>query len=56
MHIDIKKKSIEEKMHKLSFKARDKFREFLVSSFSDDDLKELSHINADKLLAFLARV
>jgi hypothetical protein len=54
MHIDIKKKTIEEKMHKLSYKARDKFREFLVNSFSDDDLKDLSHTNADKLLTFLA--
>jgi hypothetical protein len=56
MHIDIKKKSIEEKMHKLSYKARDKFREFLVNDFNDDDLKELSHTNADKLLTFLASI
>jgi hypothetical protein len=56
MHIDIKKKTIEDKMHKLSFKARDKFREFLVNSFSDEDLKELTHSNADKLLAFLAKL
>jgi hypothetical protein len=54
MHIDIKKKTIEEKMHKLSFKARDKFREMLVNNFSDDDLKDLTHTSADKLLTFLA--
>jgi outer membrane protein assembly factor BamE (lipoprotein component of BamABCDE complex) len=56
MHIDIKKKKIEEKMLSLSFNKRDKFREFLVNSFSDDDLKDLSHTNADKLLTFLASI
>ena len=53
-HIETKKKAIHEKMLSLSFKARDKFREILVKDFTDDDLKDLSHTNADKLLAFLA--
>ena len=56
MHIEIKKKQIHEKMLSLSFKERDKFREMLVKDFSDDDLKELTHTNADKLLTFLASV
>jgi len=54
MHIEVKKKTIEEKMKGLSSKSKDKFRSFLVSDFSDDDLKELSHTNADKMLTFLA--
>jgi hypothetical protein len=53
MHIDAKKKLIEEKMLSLSFNKREKFREFLVNDFTDDDLKELTHTNADKLLVFL---
>jgi hypothetical protein len=56
MHIEIKKKTIEEKMYALSFNKRDKFREYLVNSFTDDDLKDLTHTDADKLLAFLASV
>jgi hypothetical protein len=56
MHIEVKKKAIEEKMLSLSFKSRDKFREMLVNDFSDDDLKELTHAGADKLLAFLAKL
>ena len=53
MHIDAKKKLIEEKMYALKGVKREKFREFLVNNFTDDDLKELAHTNADKLLVFL---
>jgi len=56
MHIDIKKKKIEEKMLSLSFTKREKFRDFLVNDFTDEDLKELTHVNADKLLAFFGKV
>jgi hypothetical protein len=54
MHIDVKKKLIEEKMYALKGVKREKFRDFLLKEFSDDDLKDLSHTNADKLLTFLA--
>jgi wobble nucleotide-excising tRNase len=54
MHIDIKKKLIEEKMYALKGAKREKFRDFLLKEFSDDDLKDLSHTNADKILAFFA--
>ena len=56
MHIEVKKKAIEEKMLALSFKKRVKFRAFLVNDFTDDDLKELTHTGADKLLLFLTRL
>jgi hypothetical protein len=56
MHIDIKKKLIEEKMYVLKGTKREKFREFLVNDFTDEDLKELTHTNADKLLAFFGKV
>jgi hypothetical protein len=56
MHIDIKRKLIEEKMYVLKGTKREKFREFLVNDFTDDDLKELTHTNADKLLAFFGKV
>jgi wobble nucleotide-excising tRNase len=56
MHIDIKKKLIEEKMYALKGAKREKFRNFLLKEFSDDDIKELTHTNADKILAFLARL
>jgi wobble nucleotide-excising tRNase len=56
MHIDIKKKLIEEKMYALKGAKREKFRNFLLKEFSDDDIKELTHTNADKILAFLARI
>jgi hypothetical protein len=54
MHIDAKKKLIEEKMYSLKGAKREKFRDFLLNEFSDDDIKELTHTNADKILAFLA--
>ena len=56
MHIEVKKKMIENKMYSLKEKKRDKFRDFLVKEFTDEDLKELSHEHADKLLAFLASI
>jgi hypothetical protein len=54
MYIEAKKKLIEEKMYALKGAKREKFRDFLLKEFSDEDLKELTHSNADKLLAFLA--
>jgi hypothetical protein len=54
MHIDAKKKLIEEKMYALKGAKREKFRDFLLKEFSDDDIKELTHTNADKILIFLA--
>jgi hypothetical protein len=56
MHIEAKKKLIEEKMYVLKGTKREKFREFLVNDFTDEDLKELTHTNADKLLAFFGKV
>lgn len=56
MHIEAKKKQIEMLMYLLKGSKREKFRAFLVSEFTDEDLKELTHANADKLLAFLSKV
>jgi len=56
MHIEVKKKLIEQKMYKLSEKKRDKFRDFLLNNFTDEDLKDLNHESADKLLAFLEKI
>jgi hypothetical protein len=53
MHIDIKRKLIEEKMYALKVAKRERFREFLVSEFTDEDLKNISHSQADRLLVFL---
>jgi hypothetical protein len=54
MHIEVKRQAIYQKMAELKGAKRDKFREFLVNDFNDDDFKDLSNSNADKLLAFLA--
>lgn len=56
MHIEAKKKQIEMLMYLLKGSKREKFRAFLVSEFTDEDLKELTHTNADKLLAFFGKV
>jgi hypothetical protein len=56
MHIEVKKKLIEEKMYALKGAKREKFREFLVSEFTDEDLKNITHSQADRLLVFLGRV
>jgi hypothetical protein len=56
MHIEAKKQVIYQKMNELKGKPKDKFRELLTNDFTDDDLKELTHSNADKLLAFLASI
>jgi len=56
MHIEMKRKLIEEKMYKLNEKKRDKFRDFLLNNFTDEDLKDLTLESADKLLAFLAKI
>jgi hypothetical protein len=54
MHIEVKKQTIYQKMAELKGAKRDKFREFLVNDFTDEDFKDLTHSNADKLLAFLS--
>jgi hypothetical protein len=56
MHIEVKKQTIYQKMHELKGAKREKFREFLVKDFTDEDLKELTHEHADKLLKFLANL
>jgi len=56
MHIEAKKKQIEMLMYLLKGSKRERFRDFLVSEFTDEDLKELNHANADKLLAFFGKV
>jgi hypothetical protein len=56
MHIEVKRKLIEEKMYKLNERKREKFRDFLVSNFSDEDLQDLTHQQADIMLAFLANI
>ena len=56
MHIEVKKKQIETMMYSLKGQKRERFRAFLVSDFTDEDLKELTHTNADKLLAFLSKL
>ena len=56
MHIEVKKQLIYQKMYGLKGAKRDKFRELLVKDFTDEDLKELTHEHADKLLNFLAKL
>ena len=56
MFIETKRKAIEEKMYSLSERKRDKFRDFLVENFTDEDLQNLTHEQADKMLAFLAKI
>ncbi len=56
MFIEAKKRAIEEKMYSLSERKRDKFRDFLVENFTDEDLQNLTHEQADKMLAFLAKI
>lgn len=56
MILEQKKKQIEMLMYLLKGNKREKFRDFLVNEFTDEDLKELTHTNADKLLAFFGKV
>lgn len=56
MLVEQKKKQIETLMYLLKGNKREKFREFLVNDFTDEDLKELTPTNADKLLAFFGKV
>jgi hypothetical protein len=56
MLIEQKKKTIADKMYSLKPKARAEFSKFLVKDFTDEDLKDLSHENADKLLKFLESI
>lgn len=56
MLIEQKKQKIEMLMYLLKGKKREEFRDFLVSEFTDEDLRELTHANADKLLAFFGKV
>lgn len=54
--IEQKKKAIEEKMYALTDKKREKFRDYLVSHFSDDDLRTMTSDTADKLLKYLNKL
>jgi hypothetical protein len=56
MFVEQKKQQIEMLMSMLKGKKREKFRAFLVSDFTDEDLKQLTQSNADKLLAFLKSI
>jgi hypothetical protein len=56
MLIEQKKKTIVDKMYSLKAKARTDFARFLVTDFTDDDLQNLSHESADKLLKFLESI
>lgn len=56
MIIQTKRQTIIEKMYKLKGKARTAFGQFLAKEFTDEDLLELSHENADKLLKFLENI
>jgi hypothetical protein len=49
-----KKKEIADKMYKLKAPERRKFASFLATDFSDDDLKELTDDNYNKMIKFLA--
>ena len=51
-----KREYIINKMHKLKGKAREKFGLFLAREFSDEDLKELTPENADKLIEFVDKL
>lgn len=56
MLIEQKKKTIIDKMYSLKGKARAEFSKFLVNEFTDEDLKDLTHASADKLLKFLENI
>jgi hypothetical protein len=56
MLIEQKKKTIVDKMYSLKGKARNDFAKFLVTDFTDEELKDLTHENADKLLRFLESI
>lgn len=56
MFVEQKKQKIVELMNKLKDKNKQKFGSFLAKEFTDDDLRELTMENADKLLAFLTNI
>jgi hypothetical protein len=56
MLIEQKKQQIVTLMYLLKGKRREKFAHILASEYTDEDLKELTHANADKLLAFFGKV
>lgn len=51
-----KKAEVISKMLLLKENKRLKFREFLVNSFTDDDVRDLSVESADKMLHFLSKL
>jgi hypothetical protein len=53
MLTETKKQEIIQLMEKLKGKKREKFSIFLATDFEDDDLRELTPTNADKLLKFI---
>lgn len=56
MLIEQKKQKIVSLMNGLNTGKREKFAQFLATEFTDEDLMDLSHSNADKMLAFLAKI
>ena len=56
MLIQQKKNTIVDKMNNLKEKERTEFRQYLAREFTDEDLRELNHENADKLLKFLENI
>jgi hypothetical protein len=56
MFVEQKKQQIVMLMDTLKDKKREKFAHFLATEFTDEDLQDLSHDNADKMLAFLANI
>jgi hypothetical protein len=56
MFVEQKKQQIVMLMNQLKDKRREKFASFLATQFTDEDLKQLDHENADKLLAFLSDI
>jgi hypothetical protein len=56
MLTQVKKQMIVDKMYKLNPKARSEFGKFLAKEFTDDDLRDLSQENADKLLQYLETI
>ena len=56
MLIEQKKQKIVSLMNELKPSKREKFAHFLATEFTDEDLMDLGHSSADKMLAFLAKV
>jgi hypothetical protein len=55
MLIEQKKKTIVDKMNNLKGKDKSEFGQYLAKEFTDEELRDLNHENADKLLNYLAK-